>query len=195
MVRAFKLAVAAIAMLAAASFVSLAMGSDAAAQPAAAAAATLPVETAPAAPRAIAPFVPAAAPAPVAPAPVAAPAPQPERDEFKDWSASVATLPQDLGSELGPSLKLGLDETRNNDMAFCFRDLEPGAWSTRASDFVLYLEARDGVVDVIDAKVARPGTLPPSVLECCRDVFRGLEVKVFSSKPGERFSYIYEVEA
>jgi hypothetical protein len=89
-------------------------------------------------------------------------------------------------------------------MAFCFRDLESGhgddagvarTSSTRATDFVLYLEAREGAVDVVDAKVARPGTLPSSVLECCRDVLRGLEVKTFFTVPGEHFSYVYEVEA
>ena len=155
-----------------------------------------PLETS--APAAPAP-APMPAPAPprvaIAPAPVAAPAPEQERDNFKHWSATVAVLPEDLG-EVGPSLKLGLDEARNNDMAFCFRDMDhSGPWSTRATDFLLYIETRDGAVDVDDAKVARPGSLPPSVVECCRDVLRGLEVKVFFSVPGQRYSFMYEIEA
>jgi hypothetical protein len=143
-----------------------------------------------------APAAPAPRPIAVAPAPApaAAPAPEQEREAFKNWSASVALLPKDLG-ELGPSLKLGLDNARNNDMAFCFRDLEQSGRGTLATDFVLYLESREDTIDVVDAKVARPGTLPPSVLECCRDVLRGLEVKVFFAVPGQRFSYIYEIEA
>jgi hypothetical protein len=152
--------------------------------------------SAPAAPEP-APIAVAPAPAPIAiaPAPVAAPAPQQERDDFKNWSDTVAHLPQDLG-DVGPSLKLGLDEVRNKDMEFCFRNMEPGGrWSTRATDFVLYLESREDAVDVIDAKVARPGALPPAVLECCRDVLRGLEVKVFSAVPGQRLTYVYEIEA
>src|SRR5690242_13622082 len=54
----------------------------------------------------------------VAPALAAAP----RGDAFRNWSGSVAVLPGELG-EMGPSLKLGLDSARNNDMAFCFRDL------------------------------------------------------------------------
>jgi hypothetical protein len=191
MVRTFKLSLAAIVVLTAGAFASLAFGSGAEVQPVAAEKA-LPAR-APVAPHAAAPVAAAPMPAPVAPA--ATPAPQPERQAFQNWSPSVAALPADLG-EMGPSLKLGLDEARNNDMEFCFRDLQKSdSASTRATDFVLYLEARDGAVDVVDAKVARAGTLPSSVLECCRDVLRGLEVKVFFAEPGQRFSYIFEVEA
>jgi hypothetical protein len=120
-----------------------------------------------------------------------------ERDDFKNWSASVAKLPGDLG-EMGPSLKLGLDNARNNDMAFCFRELKGDAGAagkTLATDFMLYIETRDGAADVVGAKVARPGALPPSVQECCLQVLRGLEVKVFFGTPGQRYAYIYEIEA
>ena len=149
-------------------------------------------------PTALETSAPAAAPAPapiaIAPARVTAPAPEQEQDHFKNWSPTVAHLPEDLG-EMGPSLKFGLDDARNNDMAFCFRDVEQSGRGTLATDFILYLEAREDAVDVVDVKVARPGNLPPSVRECCRDVLRGLEVKVFFSVPGQRFSYTYEVEA
>jgi hypothetical protein len=117
-----------------------------------------------------------------------------ESRDFQNWSAKVAKLPGELG-EMGPSLKLGLDAARNNDMAFCFRDLKGVASGTLATDFMLYLETRDGAIDVVGAKVARPGTLPPSVQECCLEVLRGLEVKVFFGTPGQRYAYIYEIEA
>jgi hypothetical protein len=120
-----------------------------------------------------------------------------KRDEFQNWSTSVAKLPGDLG-EMGPSLKLGLDAARNNDMAFCFRELDAADRAPRkilATDFMLYLESRDGVVDVVGAKVARPGSLPPAVQECCLEVLRGLEVKVFFGTPGQHYSYIYEIES
>ena len=127
----------------------------------------------------------------VAPAPVAA---EPQRDAFRNWSESVAVLPKDLG-DMGPSLKLALDSARNNDMAFCFRELENGGSGSRATDFMLYIETREDAVDVVEAKVARPGALPASVVECARDVLRGLDVKVFEAVPGQRFSYVFEVEA
>lgn len=120
-----------------------------------------------------------------------------KRDDFQNWSASVAKLPGELG-EMGPSLKLGLDSARNNDMAFCFRDLKgdaSAAGRNLATDFVLYLETREGVVDVVGAKEARPGALPPSVRDCCLEVLRGLEVKVFFATPGQRYAYIYEIES
>ncbi len=116
-----------------------------------------------------------------------------EERDFKNWSASVAKLPRDLG-EVGPSLKLGLDNVRNNDMEFCFRGLK-GAPGMLATDFMLYLETRDGEVDVVGAKVARPGTLPPSVRDCCLEVLRGLTVKVFFGTPGQRYAYVYEIES
>jgi hypothetical protein len=57
-----------------------------------------------------------------------------------------------------------------------------------------YLETRKGAVDVVDARVARPGTLPPEVLECCREVLRGLELDVSVAEQGARFRYLYEIE-
>ena len=191
---AVKYAVAAVVVIAMGSAAMLlTRDSDASAlTPRAAPAAAVPSAPEPSAPAAPAPVRITFAPAPT---PVAAAPPQQERDNFKNWSAKVSALPEDLG-EVGPSLKLGLDDARNNDMAFCFRDMDhSGPWSTRATDFMLYLETRDGAVDVVDAKVARPGSLPPSVVECCRDVLRGLEVKVFFAVPGQRLSYIYEIEA
>jgi len=123
----------------------------------------------------------------------------------RQWSTvNIAFLPEDLGRRLGPSLKTGLDVARNDAMAFCFREPErdaeppPRAIPTwlprRAGSLILNLEAREGAVDVVDATVARRGTLPPEVLECCREVLRGMEIKVSFAEPGARFRYFYEIE-
>jgi hypothetical protein len=200
MVRTVKIALAALAVLAA-GCIALLTATDADAQSPAPAKLAAPVQ-APAMPAAFA--APAVRRAPVAPVPVAPAAPAAPADEknaFEKWSPSVAKLPKDLG-EVGPSLKLALDDARNNDMAFCFRDLEQRAdgdeaapRTLRATDFVLYIETREGTADVVEAKVARPGTLPQNVVDCARDVLRGLEVKVYFASPGAHFSYIYEIEA
>jgi hypothetical protein len=144
------------------------------------------------APTGASPF-PVAAPAPLpvlAPRPVLDPGRQAKADD--DWGGpKAALLPSDLG-KMGPSLKTALDRTRSEDMAFCFRDLTPGT-PRRAGDVMLYLEVRDDVADVVDAKVAREGTLPPDVMDCCREVLRGLEVKVTFPALG-RYRYVFEVE-
>ncbi|HET9596743.1 MAG TPA: hypothetical protein VFP65_14235, partial [Anaeromyxobacteraceae bacterium] len=115
---------------------------------------------------------------------------------YRDWSRSVAVLPKDLG-QMGPSLKLALDDARNKDMAFCFSEVEgaPHPRTIRSSNLMLYLQSRDGVVDVVEAQVAHPGDLPPSVVDCACEVLRGMEVKVFFTTPGQRYSYLYEIEA
>jgi hypothetical protein len=137
----------------------------------------------------------------------AAPAPGPARREMTDrrWSAvEIVLLPEGLGRTMGPSVKAGLDGARNDDMAFCFREpqrageVAPEATATwrprRTGSLDLYLETRKGAVDVVDARVARPGTLPPEVLECCREVLRGLEIDVPVAEQGARFRYLYEIE-
>jgi hypothetical protein len=199
MVRAVKYALVAVAVLAS-GCIALLTASDADAQPAA------PAKLSP---QPMTSAAPVSAPVVRAlPVVVPAPAPSPaavteEKDAFRNWSPAVATLPKDLG-QMGPSLKLALDDARNKDMAFCFRDLEKAseasedgaaAQTIRATDLVLYIETRDGAADVVEAKVARPGTLPASVVDCARDVLRGLEVKVFFAEPGTRYSYLYEIEA
>jgi hypothetical protein len=122
------------------------------------------------------------------------------------WSAAErASLPRDLG-KMGPSLSLGLDAARRDDMEFCFRDAAADrsggsdeaprvkALSGRRSVvLMLYLEAREGAVDVIDARVEKAGNMPSSIVECCQQVLRGLEVGVFFAKPG-RYKYLYEIE-
>jgi hypothetical protein len=147
-------------------------------------------------PRAFAPSRPAQ------PGAVAAPAPAlpPERDAVQEaWRGTpAAVLPKDLG-EVGPELKLALDKQQREDMEFCFRD--PGGngrmeaqTPRRAGNLVLFLEEREGAVDVVRAKVAQPGTLPPEVMECARQVAEGLEMKVSRAEPGKKLRYLYEIE-
>lgn len=143
---------------------------------------------------------------PPPPPPRAAPA-VPARDAGPTgaWTAAeLASLPRDLG-KMGPSVSLGLDAARRNDMEFCFREAgERGGDSDdpprskalsgrRSAVLMLYLEAREDAVDVIDARVEKAGNLPPPILECCQQVLRGLEVGVFFAKPG-RYRYLYEIE-
>jgi hypothetical protein len=178
---------------------------DASAQPPGPPAATEPAPPPPLDPR-------GAVPAPARPgvaAGAAAPAAalEPVRQEVTDrrWSAvEIVLLPEDLGRTMGPSVKAGLDGARNDDMGFCFREpqrageVAPEATATwrprRTGSLDLYLETRKGAVDVVDARVARPGTLPPEVLECCREVLRGLEIHVPVAEKGARFRYLYEIE-
>jgi hypothetical protein len=145
--------------------------------------------------------------APQEPVSVAAPVRAPFREaarkeapQYRDWSASVAVLPGELGG-VGTSLKLGLDAARNNDMAFCFREPAgdaPDAGTEprvrRSADLLLYLTARDSAVDVVDAQLLRAGDLPAEVVECCLEVLRGMEVKVFFAVPGQRYRYVFEIE-
>lgn len=139
---------------------------------------------------------------PVQPATIAAaaPAPAPQRDALEEaWhGTSLAILPRDLG-EMGPAIKLALDKAQREDMDFCFR--EPGTEGRmapktprRASTLLLFLQAREGAVDVVEARVANPGTLPASVVECCLEVARGLEIPLASAEPGKRLQHLYEIE-
>jgi hypothetical protein len=136
--------------------------------------------------------------------PAQPPAPESPRPEDLDpaWKAAkVTSTPSELG-DMGPSLTLGLDAARRSDMAFCFRQLEqqeaeagaPQPPHRRAGLVQLYVQTRENAVDVVDARVSNPGNLPPQVLDCCREVLRGLEVGVFFAEPGKRFRYLVEIE-
>ncbi|MFL5273757.1 MAG: hypothetical protein ACJ79E_17000 [Anaeromyxobacteraceae bacterium] len=139
---------------------------------------------------------------PAQPSAVAAPAPAlaPERDAVEEaWRGTpVAVLPKDLG-EVGPELKLALDKQQREDMEFCFRDAGGNGrmeaqTPRRAGSLVLFLEGREGAVDVVRAKIGQPGTLPAEVMECARQVAEGLEMKVSSAQPGKKLQYLYEIE-
>jgi hypothetical protein len=139
---------------------------------------------------------------PAQPATAAAPAPAPaaQRDALQEaWrGTSVAVMPKDLGA-MGPAIKLALDKVQREDMDFCFR--EPGKEGRmeaktprRASNLMLFLETREGAVDVVEARVANAGTLPAAVVECCLEVARGLEIPLPSAEPGKRMQHLYEIE-
>jgi hypothetical protein len=147
-------------------------------------------------PRALAPA------RPVQPSAVAAAAPavSPERDAVAEaWHGTpVAFLPKELGA-VGPALKLALDKQQREDMEFCFRDPNGNGRMApqtprRAASLMLFLEAREGAVDVVHARIANAGTLPPEVLECAREVMQGLGVQLASAEPGKKLKYLYEIE-
>jgi hypothetical protein len=129
------------------------------------------------------------------------------RDAFDSpaWRrARLAFRPRELGS-MGPYVQAGLDAARR-DMGFCFRQGGAAAERTLASAagpqgqgepassprpdpaiLLLYVEAREGALDVIDTRLEYRGTLSPEVVECCREVLRGLEIKAFNTVPGKRY--------
>ena len=174
-------------------------GADAAPPPAPVAAAP------PVAPAAAGPAVgpPADAPA------VALPMPPP-RDalDTPEWrSARLAFRPRELG-KLGPYVKVGLDAARR-DMGFCFQRAAARAGPAPAAAdqldapnppddaappsapdpaiLLLYMEAREGALDIVDTRTEHLGTSSPELVECCREVLRGMEIKAFGTVPGRRY--------
>jgi len=139
-------------------------------------------------------------------APAAAvPTPAP-RDAFDSpaWaSAKLAFRPRELG-RLGPYVRAGLDAARR-DMDFCFRQAgapsggpaeapvagsEQGEAPPPRADpaiLLLYVEAREGALDVVGTRTEHRGTASPELVECCREVLRGLEIKAFNAVPGRRY--------
>ena len=147
------------------------------------------------------------APADAAPSDAAA-APAAAREDGLDgpaWQRSkVAFRTRDLG-RLGPYVQSGLDAARR-DMEFCYAQAPPrpdavpappldaesqeaAATAVRAepATLLLYLEAREGALDVVEARTDRRGTSPPELVECCREVLRGMEIKAFGAVPGQRY--------
>ena len=110
----------------------------------------------------------------------------------------MSVLPKDLG-DIGPEVKLALDKQQREDMDFCFRDANGNGrmeaqTPRRAGNLMLFLETREGAVDVVHATIAAAGTLPADVMECARQVASGLELKVVSAAPGTKLRFLYEVE-
>jgi hypothetical protein len=132
-------------------------------------------------------------------------APPNEDLDGPSWRTSrLAFRPRELG-KLGPYVKAGLDAARR-DMMFCFtrssdapapegEDQDDAPPPPRADPAVLllYLEAREGALDVIEARTEYRGTSAPEVVECCREVLRGLEIKAFHTVPGERYRLKYRL--
>jgi hypothetical protein len=174
--------------------------------------AALAPEVLAAAPPALLPPEPAPARAPEAgpgAAPTTASAPPRDGLDGPSWRNSrLAFRSRELG-KMGPYVKAGLDAARR-DMEFCFRQAggaaagAPGpaedpdeAPPPRPSDpaiLLLYLEARDGAMDVVDARTEHRGTSAPGLVECCREVLRGLEIKAFDTVPGQRYRVKFRLQ-
>jgi hypothetical protein len=149
-----------------------------------------------------------AAPSDAAPAAARAPPASALEDSLDGpaWQRSkVAFRTRDLG-RLGPYVQSGLDAARR-DMEFCYAqatarrdpapapepppDAEQDATASPARPepamLLLYLEAREGALDVVEARTDRRGSSPPELVECCREVLRGMEIKAFGAVPGQRY--------
>jgi hypothetical protein len=131
---------------------------------------------------------------PSAPAPPVAPPPAPE-DLDPSWRESpVASRVRQLGA-VAPYVYSALRDART-EMRFCFdaqgaREGGPAAAEQDVGDspavLVLYLEAREGAIDVVEVGIDRLGTLPREVVECCREVLRGHEIRAPNAVPGRRY--------
>lgn len=103
---------------------------------------------------------------------------------------------RELG-RVGPYVKTGLDAARLQ-MEFCYRQYAPDAdASARATEpaiLMLYLEAREGAIDVVETEVDYPGTQRKELVDCCRDVLRGHEMPAFNVVPGQRYRMKYQLD-
>jgi hypothetical protein len=52
---------------------------------------------------------------------------------------------------------------------------------------LLYVEAREGALDVVETRIEHRGTASAALVECCREVLRGFEIKAFKTVPGSRY--------
>lgn len=131
-----------------------------------------------------------------------------------EWqSAKVAFRPRELG-RLGPYVQAGLDSARR-DMDFCFRSARtpeervaaPAAAADPAGEeepppppradpavLLLYVEAREGALDVVGTRLEHRGTTSTELVECCREVLRGLEIKAFNTVPGRRYRLRFRIQ-
>jgi hypothetical protein len=101
---------------------------------------------------------------------------------------------RELG-RIAPYVKTGLDAARR-DMAFCFARAGASDPDAPADPTILtlYLEAREGAIDVVESAVDHRGTARPELLECCREVLRGYEISAFGAVPGQRYRLKYALE-
>jgi hypothetical protein len=160
------------------------------------------------------PRAPRAAAAPSAPSPAgraptaaapARPIPVHPPDDLLDtpaWrSARLAFRPRELGA-LGPYVRQGLASARR-EMASCFGqagatappdhpeadpdDDAPPPPSSEPAVLLLFLEARQGALDVIDARAEVLGSVPAEQVACCIEALRGREIPVLGAEPGRRY--------
>jgi hypothetical protein len=103
---------------------------------------------------------------------------------------------RELG-RMAPYVKTGLDAART-DMEFCFRAratvAEPPPAPADPAVLILYLEAREGAIDVVETTVEHRGAFPAEQVDCCREVLRGLEIPVFNAVPGQRYRFTYALD-
>jgi hypothetical protein len=126
----------------------------------------------------------------------AASAPEPRPDAGEWGNAPMAFGFRELGA-MGPYVKAGLDAARR-DMDFCFQQ-DAGAPQTDAGPrkpavLLLYLEAREGALDVVEALPESRGEATPRFVECCLDVLRGYEIPAFKAVPGRRYRFRFSLE-
>jgi hypothetical protein len=125
--------------------------------------------------------------------------------EAESWRASrVVFRPRELG-RMGASVKVGLDQARR-EMEFCFRDAarasggatappeDPVAPPPEPAVLLLYLQAREGALDVVDVRVDYLGGATPELVACCREVLRGFEIPAFDAVPERRYRLKFPLE-
>ncbi|MFL5261350.1 MAG: hypothetical protein ACJ79R_21780 [Anaeromyxobacteraceae bacterium] len=130
-----------------------------------------------------------------APAPAAAVRPARPPVDVAGWErARLAFGFRELG-RIAPYVKTGLDAARR-DMAFCFARGGAGEADAPADPTILtlYLEAREGAIDVVESAVDHRGAARPELIECCREVLRGYEISAFGAVPGQRYRFKYALE-
>jgi hypothetical protein len=133
-----------------------------------------------------------------APAP---PAPLPE-DLDPSWRDSRAVFRlRELGADT-PYVVAGLRDARGQ-MSRCFEAESAARPGTAPADpeaagspavLVLYLESREGAIDVVEVREESLGTASRSLVECCRDVLRGHEIRSPKAVPGRRYRVHYPLQ-
>jgi len=99
--------------------------------------------------------------------------------------------------KMGPYVKAGLDDARR-EMAFCFDERTSGSGHYQGSGqpavLLLYLEGREGALDIVDTRTEQMGDAAVDLVECCRQVLRGFAIPAFDTAPGQRFRVRFELE-
>ena len=139
------------------------------------------------------------------PPPSSPPPPPDDGLDAPEWkNAKLAFGMRELGP-MGPYVKVGLAAARR-EMDFCFRQAERARPGTQASGeaqdpqppppavLLLYLEAREGALDIIATRTEYPGSLSPELIDCCRQVLRGFEIPAYKTVPGKRYRVNYHLQ-
>lgn len=132
-------------------------------------------------------------PAPALDAAAAREAPAPE-DVDPSWRTSkVVFRLRELGA-IAPFVDIGLRAARE-EMRHCF---EAGQGSAAAEDvpaepatLLLYLETREGAIDVADVRTQNLGTSSRALVDCSRDVLRGYVIRAPGAVPGRQYRVHY----